>query len=259
MTCLFATMLSLFVLTYWWLTQRQVVSEAKLKQIEEIDRAIASLSNGGLFIYQPSFKRYLFRQDVQFAKGSFQIPKVDQAQLLEAGKQLQSLMNGLSSKHFANVKYVMVIEGTASNDGFSQNFELSYERALALHHLWEQEGIVIDSDICEVVISGSGTVGLGRFGRDAEVKNQRFFIHIVPKIGGEFWPDFVSNQKPDPKPYTKVESQSPEPLPPALLQLAKPETIVAKQPTQPVRQETGHSIHRKHPSRHSRKHVGASG
>ena len=80
-------------------------------------------------------------------------------------------------------RYLIVIEGMASKDGYAQNDELSYRRSLALARLWERNNVSFDPNICELQIAGSGTKGIGRFSGSDEVKNQRFLIQIVPKIG----------------------------------------------------------------------------
>ena len=107
--------------------------------------------------------------------------------LLNAGQRLESFTAELKRNGFEDVKYLVVIEGMASNDGYAFNSELSYERALALYRLWQRAGIRIDSSVCEVVIAGSGTGGVGRYGAREESKNQRFLIQILPKVGAEGW------------------------------------------------------------------------
>jgi flagellar motor protein MotB len=75
---------------------------------------------------------------------------------------------------------LLVIEGQASKDNYSRNYELSYERALALRRLWSDNNIDFGNN-CEVLISGSGIGGSMR--ENEERLNQRFLIHIVPKPG----------------------------------------------------------------------------
>jgi hypothetical protein len=82
-----------------------------------------------------------------------------------------------------NIKYLIVIEGMSSNIAYSENYQLSYDRALSLFRLWQQHNIQLDPTICEVMIAGSGTGGVGRFSGGKEVRNQRFLIQIIPKIG----------------------------------------------------------------------------
>ena len=97
-----------------------------------------------------------------------------------------------------DVSYLMVISGSASkfqNDNSNENYILSYKRALSLHEFWRENlGLDFDSpkyhDIIELQISGVGFGGVGRFNSpynskmtSEEEKNQRFIIHIAPKIG----------------------------------------------------------------------------
>ena len=67
-----------------------------------------------------------------------------------------------------------------AKDNYTQNYELSYERALALSRFWQNSGIDFGKN-CEVLISGSGTGGSMR--DSYEKNNQRLLIHIIPKTG----------------------------------------------------------------------------
>lgn len=158
---------------------RLIVMEEEYKKLQEIQKAIESL-DPRYFAYQPAYKRHVLRSQVQFPKGQSRIPDRYDATLVEAGKALQSLVQTLDPND--NVKYLLVIEGMASRDSYSRNYELSYERALSLYRLWEQKGLDFDADRVEVMISGSGEGGVGRNPLD-ESKNQRFLIQIIPKIG----------------------------------------------------------------------------
>lgn len=82
-----------------------------------------------------------------------------------------------------DIRYLVVIEGMSSRDNYPLNYELSYERSLALFRFWEQHAIRFDPAICEVQIAGSGIGGVGRYSGKNEFKNQRFLIQVVPKIG----------------------------------------------------------------------------
>ena len=158
---------------------RLLVMEEEYKKLKEIEEAIKRLE-GKYFVYQPEFKRHVLRSRVQFPKGKSTITQSYHTMLLNAGKALEALIASLEKDD--NIKYLLVIEGMASKDAYSRNYELSYERALALSRLWEQQGVSFDSDRCEVIISGSGTGGVGRE-TDDESKNQQFLIQIIPKIG----------------------------------------------------------------------------
>lgn len=158
---------------------RLVVMEEEYKKLQEIQKAIEKL-DPRYFMYQPEYKRHVLRSQVQFPKGKSDITDAYKPMLVEAGKALKGLVDQLEPND--NIKYLLVIEGMASRDAYTRNYELSYERALSLFRLWEQEGISFDQNRVEVMISGSGEGGVGRNPVD-EVRNQRFLIQIIPKIG----------------------------------------------------------------------------
>lgn len=160
---------------------RLVVMEEEYRKLREIQKAIEAL-DPEYFEYQPEYKRHILRKKVQFDAGKSFIKKTDRPDLVQAGRELMRLIRSLDQDSVgANVKYMLVIEGQASKDDYSKNYELSYERALSLFRLWEREGIEFDNRV-EVMISGSGDGGLGRVRRDERL-NQRFLIQIIPKIG----------------------------------------------------------------------------
>ncbi|MCB0835858.1 MAG: OmpA family protein [Bacteroidetes bacterium] len=158
---------------------RLLVMEIEYRKLQEIQKAIENL-DPRYFVYQPEYKRHVLRTQVQFDKGKSDIKQPYKPILEEAGKALRQLVDQLEPND--NIKYLMVIEGMASRDDYTRNYELSYERALSLVRLWEEQGITFDQDRVEVMISGSGEGGVGR-NMDEEVKNQRFLIQIIPKIG----------------------------------------------------------------------------
>jgi hypothetical protein len=59
-------------------------------------------------------------------------------------------------------------------------YKKSYERALAVYLLWNNNGINLRQYNTEILISGSGFNGLDR--DDIEENNKRFSIQIIPKI-----------------------------------------------------------------------------
>lgn len=158
---------------------RLVVMEEEYKKLQEIQKAIEQL-DPRYFMYQPRYKRHVLRTQVQFPKGGNSITSSYEPMLLEAGRALRGLVDQLEPND--NIKYLLVIEGMASSDDYSRNYELSYERALSLFRLWEERGIAFDDNRVEVMISGSGEGGVGRDMVDEE-RNQRFLIQIIPKIG----------------------------------------------------------------------------
>jgi outer membrane protein OmpA-like peptidoglycan-associated protein len=158
---------------------RLVVMEEEYKKLQEIQKAIEQL-DPRYFMYQPRYKRHVLRTLVQFPKGQSRITPDYEPMLLEAGRALRGLVDQLEPND--NIKYLLVIEGMASRDAYTRNYELSYERALSLFRLWGERGIQFDENRVEVMIAGSGEGGVGRDPID-EVRNQRFLIQIIPKIG----------------------------------------------------------------------------
>ncbi len=156
-----------------------LVMEEEYKKLKEIEKAISSL-NPEYFEYQREFKRHVLKTQVQFETGRAAINASYHQMLKNAGLELTNLIKSLEGTD--NIKYMLVIEGSASQDSYTRNYELSYERALELYRLWERQGVVFDRDRIEVIVAGSGTGGVGRVAGD-ERKNQRFLIQIIPKVG----------------------------------------------------------------------------
>jgi len=204
MTSLFFVMLVLFVLVIVLLhnkmvdleKQRQkieqlmvkielekIATEQQLNKIKEIEASIENIDKD-YFEYNSNFKRHTLKNiNVSFRKESSNINNIpyDQRQrLLEAGRSIKNFVNEAVKKN-PDVKYLLIIEGQASRDSYQRNFELSYERALALVRYWKNNGLDFNANNCEIIISGSGTESL--FREANEVANQRFVIHIIPKIG----------------------------------------------------------------------------
>lgn len=159
--------------------QRLAVMEEEYKKLREIQRALEQL-DPRYFRYQDRYKRYLLRSQVLFSKGTSEIDSRYRNELVVAGRALERMVNGLDPDD--NIKYLLVIEGMASRDDYEGNYELSYERSLALYKLWQSAGIRFDPHRFELMISGSGEGGVGR-DHYIEENNQRFLIQIVPKIG----------------------------------------------------------------------------
>ena len=224
MTTLFAIMVVLFAVSY----SRFRIKEEELKKIvkkyEEIQSIYKVVENidSTYFEFNPQFVKHIFRIQVTYQKGKFSLYELEEdnsniiaanelrKQIVDAGKEIQktitSLQNNKSIKQ--DIKYLVVIEGQASADGYYtneyyNNDVLSYQRALALHRFWKEQAAIDFSnmDKCELVISGSGEGGVPRFTEedykkrreyverdsvpisDYERFNQRFLIHIVPVMG----------------------------------------------------------------------------
>lgn len=182
MTSLFFIMLVLYVLTYVKLKIQQQASEAQLKKIQEIQKAVEKLPQS-YFTYDSKYKRFSLNREIRFRTGESTINEYDKPYLFGVGQSIQSLITDLKEKYAGDsLKYLIVIEGMASRDAYQYNDELSYQRALALYKFWNAKGVIFDPDICDLQIAGSGTRGIGRYVGN-EKQNQRFLIHIVPKIG----------------------------------------------------------------------------
>jgi hypothetical protein len=230
MTTLFAIMIVLFGVSY----SRFRVKEAELKKIvnkyEEIQAIYKVVENidSTYFEFKPEYVKHIFKIQVTYQKGKFELDQlqddiynkdaanVQREQIVAAGKEIERTIHKLQDTTFTkqDIKYLVVIEGQASADGYYiddyfNNDVLSYQRALALHRFWKKEAGTDFSkmDKCELVISGSGEGGVPRNSKedymagdeyqtrfknnhnvvirdeDYEKYNQRFLIHIVPVIG----------------------------------------------------------------------------
>jgi outer membrane protein OmpA-like peptidoglycan-associated protein len=184
MTSLFFIMLVLFVLTIAMMKRQQKATVEQLKRIVEIQNSVKELDKR-YFYYQDEYKRFSLKKQIQFDPAKSTIKPEYKEYLLEVGRNIESLIKRLQTKYQNNdIKYMIIIEGMSSNDNYKYNDELSYQRALSLLKLWNQNSIYFDPTFCELQIAGSGTKGVGRFeGVKNEYKNQQFLIQIIPKIG----------------------------------------------------------------------------
>ena len=217
-------MVVLFAVSY----SRFRVKEAELKKIvnkyEEIQSIYKVVENidSTYFEFNPQYVKHIFRIQVTYQTGEFSLYKLEadtinsalaeqvRQKIIDAGKEIQKTINSLQNNKSIkqDIKYLVVIEGQASADGYYineyyNNDVLSYQRALALHRFWKEEASIDFSnmDKCELVICGSGEGGVPRFTEedlkqsseyvagqniqksDYDKFNQRFLIHIVPVIG----------------------------------------------------------------------------
>lgn len=180
MTSLFFVMLVLFVLTVALLHYRNKATEAQLKKVQEIEKAVESI-DPTYFEYRPEYKKHILKIQVNFPAAKSDINYINEdtkTLLIQAGESIKRFVEESNKKY--NIQYLLVIEGQASNDRYIYNNELSYERALALKRFWDSNGIDLGSN-CEILVSGSGTGGTIR--EYDERLNQRFLIHIIPKPG----------------------------------------------------------------------------
>lgn len=183
MTSLFFIMLVLYVLTYLKLTNQQKATEQQLNKIREIQAAVKELPKE-YFQYDSINKRFSLVKNVEFEKRKDIIKPDDEDYLVNVGNSIRHLISNLKQKYSQqDIRYVVIIEGMASNDSYTENYPLSYKRAWAVMKLWQDKKIMPDQSACEVQVAGSGTGGIGRFSANEEDKNQRILIQIVPKIG----------------------------------------------------------------------------
>lgn len=208
MTSLFFIMLVLFVLSSTGLYMSEQATRKQLDKIEEIQQAVNRLPK--TFFREDSInKRWTLREEFtpHFASMDATIPPSDTTQLIYIGQSLMSVVDSLNmlkaSKVYTgmNVKYMVVIEGMASDIKYAHNDELSYNRALSVYYLWKRNGIDFENSDCEVQVSGSGTRGIrpynaeyyealkkgddnaaSYFNLEEEEKNQCIIIQIIPKI-----------------------------------------------------------------------------
>jgi hypothetical protein len=164
-----------------------IIRDSEWNILQEILSSIENI-NTDYFEYDSRYKRHTLRNiRVSFRRGSSDIRDIPQNEcnrLLEAGRAIQEFVNRAAGENH-NIKYLLIIEGQSSRDNYARNDELSYERALALVKYWSRNHIRFDPDKCEVIISGSGQTSRFRNQPDnaSNRQNQRFVIHIIPKIG----------------------------------------------------------------------------
>ena len=184
-------MLALYVVTFVVLKKEQAKYKAdaeKLREIRKIELAVNSIDpSKKYFIFDTTYNKHVLNIQVNFPEGGYDIfhPNFDDKRidLQKAGDLIKKLIERLNSEQ-KGIKYLVVIEGQASKDGYSKNNQLSYERALALYKYWNKVGIDLEKlPNCELVLAGSGEGGVPRQMPDVKPKNQRFLIHIIPKIG----------------------------------------------------------------------------
>lgn len=206
MTTLFAIMLVLFVVSYsrFKIKEKELLKLAnKYEEIKSIYRAVENIDST-YFEFNSKYVKHIFRLQVTYQKGKFKLSELQddinnpvaanamRQQIVKAGKVIKSTIRDLQENDSIrqDIKYLVVIEGQASADGYNaddwhNNDVLSYQRALELHKFWKESSERIDfsnMDRCELVISGSGIKGIPRDTANEE-RNQRFLIHIVPVIG----------------------------------------------------------------------------
>ena len=188
MTSLFFVMLVLYVVTVVVMQGTLGVDAEKFKQIRDIERALQELDST-YYSYDDQNKRFKLNADVTFPPNASDIDRLPapvREQLLEAGRQLYRKMRVLVQEK--NINYLIVIEGNTQRNAVNYRYtphigyNLSYQRALALHTFWRRNGLDFNGfKNCEVLIAGSGYFSKSR--EADENKNRRFTIQITAKIG----------------------------------------------------------------------------
>lgn len=170
-----------------------VVNAELYKKIREFQEAQKSI-NRKYFKYNAQYQRFECTVNVTFVPESPIIPQSSYSQLIEAGKEVQDIIEKF--KESANVSFKVVIEGRAARPHDTPNpneaqkafaASLSYNRARNLHLFWTNRGLLrnIEKENGEVFISGSGYEGKGRYtgyGPNGEDRNKTFIIQIIPYI-----------------------------------------------------------------------------
>ena len=195
MTSLFFTLLVLFVVAIIAMGRAlkkandlQIATQNEINKIRDIENSIQNIDSKW-FEYNEIDKKHILKIDVSFPIGQSDItdiPLEKREELYKAGLAINDFLNHADKEYGESVKYLLIIEGQASNDGYAGNFDLSYQRALSLYKYFQvNRHLDLKRENCEVLICGSGTEGALRAYPDnaSNKKNQRFLIHILPKPG----------------------------------------------------------------------------
>ena len=214
MTTLFAIVLVLFAVSYsrFKIKQRELEEfKDKYEEIMSIYKAVDNI-DPKYFEFNKDYLKHIFKIQVNYQTGEYSLDKLLQddphsseydlveansirRQIKYAGEEIKRTILNLQQNDSidTDIKYLVVIEGQASADGYrindyNNNDVLSYQRALKLHEFWRDKAGIDFTNMkkCELVIAGSGEGGVPRAPRKSkkdDTSNQRFLIHIVPVIG----------------------------------------------------------------------------
>lgn len=223
MTTLFAITLVLFVVSYSKFKTKQEQLEllvAEYENIVNVYSTVNEIDESEMFGYDSTYLKHLMTIDIQYQEKEYDIHHLLQDKtapsqadairkdIVSAGRTIQEkimlLEDTLTESSKRNIKFLIVIEGQSSkilfdDDGWHNNYTLSYLRAQYLNLFWKENGIDLNAmDRCELLISGSGEGGVPRIEpsnpnpqtseewriwRMEESRNQRFLVNIVPVIG----------------------------------------------------------------------------
>jgi hypothetical protein len=176
----------------------------KISDFQKVSKELGEKSK--YFKYNDEFKRFECNIDVQFEPNEAVIKEQYKADLIAAGRELESLVSTYQNMA-ENIAFKIIIDGRAANnltstlnggkpwvkgDATWKEMEVrSYERARAVRDLWDSNGIFhVDTNHSnlDVIISGSGFGGTGRYKQqkgssvDNEARNKTFIIQIIPYI-----------------------------------------------------------------------------
>lgn len=168
------------------------------RMIREFNEAQRQL-NSEYFRYNDKYQRFECKVNVMFERNDSVIPKANQADLIAAGKELESIIDKFNKS--LKISFKVIIEGRAARhlnyptkaqnaqadkEGWSSAESLSYKRARDLFNLWKANSILSDVEKLngEVFVSGSGFGGQGRYPNTPgqEELNKTFIIQIIPYI-----------------------------------------------------------------------------
>ena len=167
MTSLFFIMLVLFIITIALLHRELVkidderdamrierdlmrverdVTQEQLDKIQEIQEATHTIDTN-FFKFDAKFNRHTLKNiTVSFRPYSYNINDIPQNirdTLARAGIAIKESMLW-AQKNIPEAKFLLIVEGQSSNDGYDYNYELSYQRALALVKFWAKQKIFFD-------------------------------------------------------------------------------------------------------------------
>jgi outer membrane protein OmpA-like peptidoglycan-associated protein len=192
MTSLFFVVLVLYVLTYVMLKEALDTANTTIEEqdkILQLKEQFKPLQEDKDFIYLQDCKKYISKE-----LNSIEIFEPNKSTILEkyklptikVGNKLEDLLKDLNKAN-AEFSYLVIIEGNMANTWDKKfntdsdyGYKKSYERALAVYNLWNNNNIDLRKYNSEILISGSGFNGLCR--DEVEDNNKRFSIQIIPKI-----------------------------------------------------------------------------
>lgn len=194
LTSLFFIMLVLFVicLVRMKINQGNLVGKIEYyEHILQLENQFKELSASNSLSYNEDNKTFIAKDliGIEIFKSDSAIIKNEYLNIVDrVGKDLEHLLKKLNDVN-PDFSYLLVIEGYSANNerksmsmDRSYNYNLSFERALALYNRWRIHGkIDLRKYNAEILICGSGLNGINRDVKKEE-NNKRFVIQILPKI-----------------------------------------------------------------------------